>query len=326
MLAIQTVTERPLLLQATVADRIVADILAVLTTLVADGVSAVGTVLVAAVILAIGYGVGEYLDDAVSDWTLERGLDDRAEETPVSAVTAESDPVASAAGLLARYLVYLVAVLAAVRTLNISELQTLAATLFGYVPNIVAAAVFLVVGFGLGRLLGTLAPGLVSRAGLTENFPETHLGQLLDADSGTVGRVAGLLVEHYVYAAAVYVAAATLTITPVAALLRDGLTYAPTLVGALVILVLGALVADHVADVVTSVDAAKEWVPTPLLSGTMQALVYLFTAVIALDFAGVDSLLLAVLLLAVVFPVGIGFALAVGLGGQDFVAGRLSSD
>ncbi len=322
MLAIQAVTERPLLLQANVANRIAK----YLSTLIADGVSAVGTILIAAVILAIGYGVGEYLDSAVYDWTLERGLDDRAEETPVSAVTAESDPVASAAGLLARYLVYLVAVLAAVRTLNISELRTLAATLFGYVPNIVAAAVFLVVGFGLGRLLGTLVPGLVSSPGITENFPETHLGQLLDADSGTVGRVAGLVVEYYVYAAAVYVAAATLTIAPVAALLRDGLTYAPTLVGALVVLVLGALVADHVADVVTSVDAAEEWVSEPLLSGTLQALVYLFTAVIALNLAGVDSLLLAVLLLAVVFPVGIGFALAVGLGGQDFVAGRLSSD
>ncbi|KAA9398800.1 hypothetical protein Har1130_11355 [Haloarcula sp. CBA1130] len=322
MVEIQAVTERPLLLQANLGDRLVK----FLTDLVANGISAAGTVLLAAIVLAIGYGVGKYLDESVYDWTLERGLDDRASETPVAVVTTESDAVASAAGLLTRYFVYLTTVLAAVRVLNIRELQTLVGSLFGYVPNIVAAVVFVVVGFGLGRLFGTLVPGLVSRTTLTTDFPETHFGQLLDADDETVGTVTGLLVEYYIYATALYVAAATLTITPVAGLLYEGLLYTPALIGGLVVLVLGSLVADHVATVVTSVDDIEDWAPRSLVSGALQALVYLFTVVIALNLAGVDSLLLAVLLLAVVFPIGIGFALAVGLGGQDFVAGRLHGE
>jgi hypothetical protein len=311
-------------LQGNVADDIVAGIVDNVQSIISMGVSLAGTILIAAILLGIGVAAGRYLDGVVYGWASERDIDDQAQDTPADHLAESEDAVARAVGKLARYIVYLVALLAAVRVLNIPSIQNLISQAVGYVPNVVAATILLVVGFGAGRLLGILVPEPVSDTQLAARFPDTHLGQLLDADGDTVGRLTGRVVEYYVYAVAVYVVAATLAVSPVAELFEAALTYVPWLVGAAAVVLLGAILADYVADVVASVDALEAWADSQLVAGAAQAFVYLFTVVIALSIAGVSGLVLGALLVSVALPVALGLALAVGRGGEEYVASRLS--
>jgi hypothetical protein len=311
-------------LQGNVVDDVAAGIVDIIQTVISMGVSLVGTLLLAAIFLGIGVAAGRYLDGVATDWVGEHELDDQAADTPADQLTETDDAVARASGKLVRYIIYVVALLAAVRVLNVPALQNLVAQAVGYVPNIVAAAVLLVAGFGAGRLLGILVPEPVTDTQAAARFPETHFGQLVEADSDTVGRLAGTIVEYYVYAVAIYVVAATLGIQPVAELFEAGLTYAPWLVGALVVLLLGAILASYVSEVVASVEALEAWADSGLVAGVSQAFVYLFAVVIALSIAGVSGLVLAALLVSVALPVALGLALALGRGGEEYVASRLS--
>ncbi|GGN93546.1 hypothetical protein EGH26_09315 [Halomicroarcula pellucida] len=323
---------RSLLLQTGIGpiDAIIGLFVSIVLGIVNFAAQVLPTVLLALLVLGVGYVVADRLDTFVFEWALENDVDGKAGDTPASAVVADEDGVATAAGQLVRYLVLVVAVVAAIRVLNLSELQELLDIVIGYVPNVVAAAVLLVVGFGVGRIVRSLVPGLVDRTALGDSFPTTHFGRVVDADGGTVGRLAGIAVEYYVYLVTLYVVAATLAIGSVAGVLGAAVSYVPTLLGALVLLLLGAIVADYVGTVVRGVDEVADSPFESLVTGGVQAVVYLFTVVIALDVAGVDATLLGLLLLAVVLPVGLAFALAFGLsvgyGGQDYVEQYLGTD
>jgi hypothetical protein len=305
---------------------LVDNILSVVEGLIQQGIGVVGTVIVAALVLVAGIFIGRFVDERVYDWAWNNDLDKRAESTPAGAVTEHSDTVATIAGLLSRYLIYLIVVLSAVRILNISELQTIVQNVFQLVPNVIAAIVLLVFGVAFARTLGLFIPDLVNVTSVATRFPDTHFGEVLGADEETIGRATGLIAEYYVYFVTLYVVTVTLTITPAAQLLLEGLLYAPTLVAGLGVVVLGAIVAEHFATQVQKIEAVDELISQPFLTGIGQGLIYLFTVVVALSVAGVNELVLAVLLLSTVFPLGIGVALALGRGGEGFVAERLGSD
>lgn len=173
-------------------------------------------------------------------------------------------------------------------------------------------------------------PGLVDRTTVGEAFPETHLGRALDAATDTVGFLAGLVAEYYVYLVTLYAVTATLEVGSAAGLLGRAVTYAPVLVGALVLVLFGSIVADYAGTAVTAVDAVADSPFEGVVAGGVQAVVYLFTAVVALDVAGVDSTLLGLLLIAAVLPVGLALApaagLSVGYGGQEYVEGYLAGE
>lgn len=290
------------------------------------GAGVAAFVVPAVIALVAGVVGGRVADSKTYDWARENNLDERADETPASTVTERSDAVARVSGLLVRYLVYLIALLAAVRLLRITELQSILQRGVELVPNGVAAVVLLVAGAAFARTLKVAVPDLVSGAAVVEQFPNTHFGEVVGADGTTVGRATGLIFEYYVYFATLYAIAVTLTVTSVAGLLQRGLLYAPTLVAALVVMVLGSLVADHFATQVKTVDTIDEWMPPSFLTGVGQGLIYLFTVVVALSVAGVNSVVLGVLLLSTVLPVGVGVALALGRGSEGFVADRLESE
>lgn len=283
------------------------------------------TLVTVAFILGVGFALGRWIDDTVYRWAWRHRFDEHAAETPAGAVFDGEDAVSTTAGGLARTLVYVVAAIVAVSMFDVRQVESLSTVVIGYVPNVVAAAVLLVAGFAVGRVARRVIAALVADTSVGAAFPETHLGHLVGAEAGTLASLAGAAAEYYAYLVTIYIVASVLSLAPVAGLLGSAVFYAPVLASAGAVVVLGSLVANYASTVATDTEPVADSPFAAIVGGGVEAVVYIFTAVIALNVAGVDSLVLGLLLLAVVFPVGLAAALAFGLGGQDHVDEWLGS-
>ncbi|QZX99521.1 mechanosensitive ion channel family protein [Halobaculum rubrum] len=289
-------------------------------TLLGSVIGLVPTVLLAALILGVGFGLGQWLDDIVYRWSWRHRFDDRAAETPADRIVDdEEDAVSAALGGFVRTFVYVLAVVVAVSVLDIQQLDRLSGVVVGYVPNVVAAAVLLAIGLSVGIAARRIVGPLVERTDVGASFPSTHLGRLIGAEHGSLGSLAGITAEYYVYLVTTYFVASMLSLRPVAGLLAEAVFFVPIVVGAAAVVVLGSIVATYANEVAVGTEPIASSPFSQIAAGASEAVVYVFTAVIALNVLGVDSLLLGVLLLTVVFPLGLAVALAFGFGGQDHV-------
>lgn len=286
------------------------------------------SVLAAVLVLVVSLVLGQLLDERVYSLGWSLGIDERIDATPLGAVSDEEDGVADAVATGARYTVYVLGAVVAVGFLDITELQSLVHTVVGYVPDFVAGAVVLLLGFVLARTAGTVAEGLAARQSLLAGFERTHAGRAIDATGDTLSRSVGIAVEYYLYAVTLFVAASVLSIEVFAALMQTVVLYLPAVVGAGFVVVVGALIAEYAGRTVES-SASTELVPSGLLGGVAEVVVYVFAAAIALDLLGVSSSLLTVLLVVLVLPVGAAFAIAagiaVGYGGRSHVKSYLET-
>jgi hypothetical protein len=99
--------------------------------------------------------------------------------------------------------------------------------------------------------------------------------------------------------------------------------YAPRLLAAGAVVLLGVVVAKVLGSVVTGSETAARTPAPEVLGEAAKAVVLLVAGAVALSVAGVNSTLLIVVFAVVLLPLGLALALAVGLavgyGGREFV-------
>lgn len=106
-------------------DALVAAVIGLLAGVVGFVLTILPSVLFAAVVLAGGYLLADSVDEWLYERTRDTSMDEKAAETPAGTVIKDDDGVATAVGRSARYLVLVVAVVVALRALNVAELQEL---------------------------------------------------------------------------------------------------------------------------------------------------------------------------------------------------------
>lgn len=175
-----------------------------------------------------------------------------------------------------------------------------------YIPQIVGAILVLLVGWIVGRLLGTVVTTVLKKADIGRFVRGSALGG--DEEDGGVGLASGLgkLVKYYVYYLAVLAAADVLAISILTGLLSDIGGYLPVILGAVLILVLGFVVGrifeDIIADIIGSFGFDPYLEGTPLeqltarrgIGGFIGWIVALYVYFIAL-LAAADTLNIAIL-------------------------------
>lgn len=196
---------------------------------------------------------------------------------------------------------------------------------FGFVPNLIAFLVILIVGYFIAKLLAGIVRKALEKLGLDRALHESDAGKYVERvvagarPSRGVSRVVFWIAFAFVLTAAI----GALKIPAVTAFMNQVLAYLPNVVAAIVIFVVAAALAGAAGGA-----AAKLMGDTP--TGKLVATIVPTIVLVIGLFMVLNQLKIAEDIVIVTFTVlmgslGLGLALAFGLGGRT-VAGRLLED
>lgn len=190
------------------------------------------------------------------------------------------------------------------------------------IPKILAFALILLIGWFLATLVEKVVAGilrtvhfnnLARRSGFAD-FVQ-RLGIETDA-SGFIGEVA----KWFVRLIALVVAFDALGLPAVSDVLRQLLLWLPNLVVAVVMLVIGGLAANALANLVRASTSKAGFSNPNAIAKVAQVAVWAFAIVVAVNQLGIAQTLVNTLFMAVVGAMALAAGLAFGLGGRDTAA------
>ncbi len=199
-------------------------------------------------------------------------------------------------------------------------------TVLNFLPRLINAALLLIIGYIIARVLrGVITKVLralhfdnvADRAGITRAL--RMAGTQLDA-----ARVLADIVFWWVFLIFIELAINTLGLVEISAFLNSVLGYIPNVIAAVLIIVIGALLANVVAGVVRGAAGEARLAIGPLLADVARWAIIVFAVLAALTQLHVAENMIFILFAATVAMLAIAGGLAFGLGGVDAARGIIS--
>ena len=196
-----------------------------------------------------------------------------------------------------------------------------------FVPRLLGALAILLVGWLLAKVVAALVAKGLRAVRFNQVADRAEIDQFLDRagvrldPASVVGKLA------YWFLLLIFVGAAfnAFGLTQVTALINQVIAYLPNVVVALVVLLVGALLAQLAANLVRGASGTARVGDPGLLAGLARAAVLGFAVLIALNQLQIGAAIVNTLFMALVGAIALAAALAFGLGGRD-VAGRIVED
>jgi small-conductance mechanosensitive channel len=211
----------------------------------------------------------------------------------------------------------------------VSEAFTTAlAGVFAAVPAIAGALLILIIGWIVAGLVGRLLARLLRIVRFNDLAAQAELNTFVERAGSSLdpAEVLAALVKWFVRIIFIVAAANTLNMPQVSEFLNEVLTFLPNVAVAVIILVLGALLARVLRDLTRGATstASDEAGTVGAASAVVYWAIIAVTVITALEQLGVATSLSETLYLAVFGAIGLTVALAAGLGARNFVADLLA--
>jgi ABC-type siderophore export system fused ATPase/permease subunit len=203
-------------------------------------------------------------------------------------------------------------------------LENTIASIIAFLPRLVGALLILLVGWIIGRALAGLVSRLADRVGLGQMVTDTPLGRIMGGSQRAVSKTFGRIAAWFVYALAILAAANALAIPILSEWIATAVSYLPAFIAGLLVIVLGFVVADFIADMITRTRAATQSRYTSWFATGTRMFLYFTAIVIGLDTMGIDVSILYLFARALAWgfaaAIALGVGIALGWGGRDYVA------
>lgn len=194
--------------------------------------------------------------------------------------------------------------------------------LLGFLPALIGAMLILIIGWIIAGILAGLIEKGLKAIGFERAAQSTGIaGFIENAGSGwTASKLVAEIVKWFIRLIAIQAAASILGLTQISQIINAILLWLPNLVVAIVIIVIGALIANFVAGIVRG-SAAEMGFSTPnLLANVTRYAIIGFAAVAAFNQLGIAPTVVNTLFIGLVATLVLAFGLAFGLGGQQTAA------
>jgi Conserved TM helix/PRC-barrel domain len=194
----------------------------------------------------------------------------------------------------------------------VESLQEALSAFFGYIPQLIAAIVILIVGYliarvfqaAVGRLFAAVDfDGWMERGGIKQFFDRADTTQ-------TPTSVLGQLVFWFVFIIAIVMATDALGIRQVSAVLGQLIGYIPNVIAAVLIIILASLVANFVAGLIRGVTGVD------ILATAARVIIIVYAVFAALTQLQIAVQLTAPTFLIILSAVALAAAIAFGFGAQ----------
>lgn len=196
---------------------------------------------------------------------------------------------------------------------------------FEFIPNLIAFLVILVIGYFVAKIVKTIVRKVLEKVGLDKALHESDAGQYVErvtpdaSPSNGISLVVFWLIFIFFFVAGV----GALQIPAVTTFMNQVLAYLPNVIAAIVIFVAAAAIAGAVAGGV-----AKLMGDTPtgkVVATAVPAVVMTIAFFMILEQLQIAPEIVRIAFAATMFSLGLGLALAFGLGGRP-VAERMLED
>ncbi|MFH0830517.1 MAG: hypothetical protein V1895_00465 [Parcubacteria group bacterium] len=198
--------------------------------------------------------------------------------------------------------------------------QTTLDSLIEFLPEILAALVVLIVGWIVAVLLGKLVRKLLALAKVDKALDKVGFKQVRD-ETGlelSIARFVGDLIKWFLIIVSVLAAADILRLSEISGFLRSILLYFPNVVVAVVIVIIGVLVANFVQKLVVGAGKTAKLPSIPLIAAFARWSIIVFSVLASLVQLQVAASLIQILFTGIVAMIAIAGGLAFGLGGKDY--------
>jgi mechanosensitive ion channel-like protein len=191
--------------------------------------------------------------------------------------------------------------------------------LFAFIPALIGALIILLIGWIVGRVVAAIVRRLLHAAHFDQAMERAGIGAYLQRGGLRTSAVDILasLVFWFIFLIFVLAAADALHIPAISNIVNAIVLWLPQLFVALLVLIIGALLARLVGEVVRRAMDGAGVSGGPILASVAAVAVFAFAAIIALNQIGVGSAIVQVLFASVMFGLALALALAFGLGGRD---------
>jgi len=196
------------------------------------------------------------------------------------------------------------------------------ALFFSAIPKVLGFLLILIVGWLIASLVEKAVAAVLRSVRFNELSQRAGLADFV-SKMGTRTDASGLLagvVKWFIRLIALVVAFDALGLPAVSDVLRQLLLWLPNVVVALVVLVIGGLVARALSNLVRGATAKSHLGDPELLARVASALVWAFAIVVAVNQMGIATTLVNTLFMAVVGAVALALGLSFGLGGRETAA------
>ena len=203
----------------------------------------------------------------------------------------------------------------------INALTKIVIDIINFIPNLINGLIILLVGYVSARVVRWILSSvllrlkfdpLVERIGITGSL--RGLGVATPLSTIVAQAIFGLLLISFLITAT-----RLMGLEAVAQLLERLLTFLPNLIAALIVFLLGGIVAQYVGNLVTSVARGAGLGYAGRLGRVLQYLISLFVVILALGVMGIDTTLLVTSLTILIAAFGLAMGLALGLGARKIV-------
>jgi hypothetical protein len=211
-----------------------------------------------------------------------------------------------------------------IHSLGEAVLVTFAAVLL-MLPAIVGAIILLIVGWFLADILARLVGTVLRRIGFETVAMRTGVTGFISmtgAHDTSATSVIAELVKWFVRLIFVEMAAEVLHISAVSNLINSIVLFIPNLIVALVVVMVGVLIANFAANVVRGGAGEMGFQNPNLLAAAARIAIIVFAVLIALNQVGIAATLVNALFIGFVAAIALAAGLAFGLGGRE-VAGQM---
>ena len=277
----------------------------------------------AAVILLVGYFIAKLIRNIVSNLLSAAGADRLAERVGLSGILG-TQSFSQVLGTIVYVLVLIPVLIAALNALAIEAVTAPASEMLDLIltaiPQILAAAIVLIIAYVIGKLVGGLVSNLLSSIGF--NAFLARIG-LWSAD-GPEGRkapsdLAGAVVLIAILLFASMEAASLIGFVTLTALISEFLVFAGQLLVGLVILALGLYIARLAYEAIHGSGMSQ----AALVAIAARTAIIVLAGAMALRQMGLANSIINLAFGLVLGAIALAAAIAFGIGGRDFAKRQL---
>lgn|SRR3989338_9041582 len=191
-------------------------------------------------------------------------------------------------------------------------LGTLTSNAVAFLPGLIGAIILLVIGLVVGKIVGRVVKEVLERVKLDYYVSETHKPVV------SLSHLFSVISRWWIYLAFITAALSreVLGITALAVWIAEINAFIPRIIGASVIFVVGFVLAEYIKSHMKKTKSL--W--GNIVGKTIFFFVIYVSIALALPILGITSTLVNNILLVIIGSVGLGVAIALGLGLKDSVA------
>lgn len=189
-------------------------------------------------------------------------------------------------------------------------------------PGVAAALLLLLAGMVAARLVRTAIEKLLAFAQVDHYTEKMKLNEVLSrlGLERSPAFVIGFMVYWLIILVFVVSAANAMQLTVVVQFLEQVVVFMPKLIGAVLVVAGGLLLGNFLSEIVRNAATASKIHEAAVFSKVVRFTVLVFASILALEQVGINATTIASSVHIVLATIGLGLALAFGLGGRDVAA------